>query len=304
MTRRIKLIFNPHAYKGRAWNMASWLQSVVDQQGGASWSATEYPSHAEELAQSAAEAGFDVIAALGGDGTVHEVVNGLMQVPRESRPMLAAVPLGSGNDFCSNFGIEANPEIAIGRLFKGQPKPLDLGVIEDDRGRKEYWDNTFGIGFDASVVIHSYRITRLQGFTMYLWAVIQTILRNHEAPRMRLQMDGEQIEQNTLMLTLCNGPREGGGFCVAPQAEPDDGELDYAMIGDVSRLMMFRLIPEVMRGTHGRFPDVRIGRFRELEIRYDRPMPIHADGEVFAGFTSEVRAIKARILPGELSVLR
>jgi len=168
----------------------------------------------------------------------------------------------------------------------------------------EYWDNTLGVGFDATVTIYSYQITRLQGFVMYLSAVIQTILRNHDAPRMRIETDQETIDEPMLMVTVCNGPREGGGFQVAPGAQLDDGIFNYAMIAKVSRAMMFRLIPEVMNGTHGRFRQVRLGQCRRLQLTSERPVTIHTDGEVFAGFTSQVTQLNVEILPGAVQVIR
>ncbi|MEJ2013272.1 MAG: diacylglycerol kinase family lipid kinase [Anaerolineales bacterium] len=303
MTHRVKLIFNPHADRGRSWNMASALTPIIEQRGGASWSATEYPEHATELAEQAGREGFKVVAAVGGDGTVHEVVNGLMRLPVGQRPALAAVPIGSGNDFCNNVGVNPLAEAAMERVFEGEPRRIDLGLITDQDGRTEYWDNTLGIGFDATVTLYSYSITRLQGFSMYLWAVIQTILRNHDAPPMKITTDSEQIDERVLMFVACNGPREGGGFHVAPDAVPDDGLLHYAMIGHVSRAKMFRLIPEVMNGTHGRFKDVRLGSFRELELTSEQPVTVHVDGEIFAGFTSEVTGLKIKILPQALDVI-
>jgi YegS/Rv2252/BmrU family lipid kinase len=303
MTRRVKLIFNPHSDRGRSWNLASSLVPIIEAQGGASWSATEYPEHATELAETAAQEGFEVVAAVGGDGTVHEVVNGLMRVPDDRRPMLAAVPIGSGNDFCNNIGIQAELDKAMERVFHGEPRTIDLGIIRDQDGRSEYWDNTLGVGFDATVTIYSYKITRLQGFMMYLWAVIQTIIRNHDAPRMRIVTDCEEIDRNVLMFVACNGPREGGGFHVAPEAVPDDGIFHYAMIEKVSRAMMFRLIPEVMNGTHGRFKPVQLGSFKTLELTSEAPVTIHTDGEIFAGFRSNVTGVKIEIVPGALKVI-
>jgi diacylglycerol kinase (ATP) len=303
MKRRIKLIFNAHADRGRAWDIATYLQSIIERHGGGSWAATEYPTHATQIAEQAAREGYEVVAALGGDGTVHEVVNGLMRVPTENRPMLASVPIGSGNDFSSNNGIQKDMELAMQRVFTGEPKKVDIGQVTDGSGRTEYIDNTLGIGFDAAVTIHSYQITRLQGFSMYLWAVIQTILRNHDAPHMTITTDEETFEQDVLMLVLCNGPREGGGFYVAPDAKPDDGIFHYAMIENVSRPMMFRLIPEVMNGTHGRFKQVRLGKFRKLELVSERPLTIHIDGEIFAGFTSDVCKLHVTIIPGALQLI-
>lgn len=303
MSRRIKLIFNPHADRGRAWNYASALQSIVERHGGASWSATEYPTHATELAAQAAREGFDIVAAVGGDGTVHEVVNGLMPIPEADRPLFAAVPIGSGNDFCSNNGIAEDREEAMRRVFEGDTKTIDMGILVDNTGHTEYFDNTVGIQFGAFATLHSHKITRLQGFMMYLWAVIRTIILNHDAPRMTITTDQETIEQEVQYLVLCNGPREGGGFFVAPEAVPDDGILDYALIRRVSRLMMFRILPEVMKGTHGKFKQVQMGRFQELKLTSERPMAIHTDGEILAGFTSEVTDFEVKILPGALKIV-
>jgi len=302
--KRVKLIFNPHADRGRAWDIASSLQAIIAGRDEFDWASTEFPGHATALARQAALDGFQVVAALGGDGTVHEVVNGLMSVPTEGRPLLAAVPIGSGNDFCHNVGVPSGHEQAMQRILHGEAHPIDIGRITDGSGRTEYWDNTVGIGFDATVTIYSYQITRLQGFAMYLSAVIQTILRNHDAPRMRIETDQETIDEPMLMVTVCNGPREGGGFQVAPGALPDDGILNYAMIAKVSRAMMFRLIPEVMNGTHGRFRQVRLGQCRRLQLTSERPVTIHTDGEVFAGFTSQVTQLNVEILPGAVQVIR
>lgn len=301
--RRVKLIFNAHADNGHAWRMAASLQATIEHQGGAEWTGTEYPTHATELAAQASHQGFDVVVALGGDGTVHEVVNGLMEVEAERRPALAAVPLGSGNDFCFNNGLDPDPDRAILRAFSGEPRPVDLGMVRDGQGRVEYWDNTLGIGFDAATVINSRSISQLQGLAMYMLAVIRTILRDHQAPRMQISTDREQLDRELLMLTLCNGPREGGGFLVAPDAVPDDGEFDYVMVEYVSRLMMFRLIPEFMRGTHTRFRQVHLGRFRKLQLEADRPLLIHTDGEIFANASTDVRQLSVEILPQALRVI-
>jgi YegS/Rv2252/BmrU family lipid kinase len=271
--------------------------------GNASWASSEYPGHSTELALDAAKEGIEVVAALGGDGTVHEVVNGLMQIPRHERPLLAVIPLGSGNDFANNVGVESDLEKSTMRMYEGEVKEIDIGVVTDDSGKREFWDNTLGIGFDASATIHANKITRLQGFPMYLWAVIQTILRHHDVAQMSIETDTDVFEQEVLMFSICNGPREGGGFHVAPGALTDDGILDFAMIEGVSRLMMFRLIPEVMNGTHGRFHQVRLGQSAKTVLKYDRPMAIHTDGEIFAGFNSEVRQLTIEVLPKELNVI-
>lgn len=300
---KAKLILNPNADLGRAWRWGADLRPVVEEFGGADWTGTVYPTHATDLARQAAEEGYELIIAAGGDGTAHEVVNGLMQVPAERRPRLGVVPVGSGNDFAHNIGVPSRPELAMRQVFTGQPKKIDLGLVVDGHGRSEYWDNTFGVGFDAKVTIRSRKITVVRGFLMYFVAVVQTILLNHDAPRLQIETNNESWTEETLMIVLCNGPREGGGFFVSPSAQNDDNQLDYVAIRRVSRPMMFRLIPEVMNGTHGRFPQVRMGKFQEMKLQSERPLYIHIDGEIFAGFGTDVRQLSAKILPGALEVI-
>ncbi|HEY69615.1 MAG TPA: YegS/Rv2252/BmrU family lipid kinase [Anaerolineae bacterium] len=303
MNRRVKLIFNPHADRGRAWNIASPLQSIVERYGNTEWSATEYPGHATELAEQAAEEGFGIVASIGGDGTTHEVVNGLMRIPEADRPLLACVPVGSGNDFSANVGVVQEPEKAMHRVFTGDIKTIDMMIVKDNTGHTEYIDNTMGIQFGAFATLHSHSITRLQGFAMYLWAVIKTIILNHDAPHVTIETDQETLAHHIQYLVICNGPREGGGFFVAPDAIPDDGILDYAMIQRVSRLMMFRIVPEVMNGTHGKFKKVKLGQFHHLKLVSERPLAIHTDGEILAGFTSEITELEVNILPKALKII-
>lgn len=298
----IKLIINPNADLGRAWRWGTDLRSVVEEFGGADWTGTVYPGHAEDLARQAAEDGYEVVISVGGDGTTHEVINGLMQVPVESRPRLGIVPVGTGNDFASNVGMQTEPAKAMRQVFTGEPKFIDIAQIQSGT-RIEYWDNTLGIGFDAKATIHSRTVPVLSGFPVYLIAAIRAIMLDHDPAMILFESDQETWEDENLLIVLCNGPREGGGFHVAPDAVVDDGWLDYAAITSVSRPMMFRLIPEVLKGTHGRFPQVRINKFRELKITSDRPLVIHTDGEIFAGFGTDVREISVKVLPSALEVI-
>ena len=304
MAPKVKIILNPMADMKNAWRVADDLRPIVMEHGNKDWSGTVYPTHATELARQAGEQGYERVIAMGGDGTVHEVVNGIMQLPLEQRPVLAVVPVGSGNDFAHALGIPLQSDRALACALNGEASSIDLGVMTDEHGRKEYFDNTLGIGFDAVVTIRSHRLPIVRGFLMYLTAVIQTILLNHDPARMQMEIDGKPVEQSNLLLTLCNGPREGGGFAVAPEAKIDDGLLHYAMIKDVSRAKMFRLVPEVMKGTHGRFNEVTLGTCKQMTVKADHPMYIHADGEIYTSFGSNLRAVTFEVLPGALKVVR
>ncbi len=304
MPQKVKLILNPVADMGNAWRVANDLRPIIAEFGQADWSGTVYPTHATELARQAGEQGYQRVIAIGGDGTVHEVVNGLMQLPKNKRPILGIVPVGSGNDFAHAIGVPLQSDQAMKHALHAAPSLIDIGRITDENGRQEFFDNTLGIGFDAVVTIRSHKLPLLRGFLMYLVAVLQTIIVNHHPAHMIVQSDSGDWEQDTIMLTLCNGPREGGGFMVAPDAKIDDGLLHYVTIGKVSRAMMLRLVPEVMQGTHGRFKQVKMGVCKKLSLVSDSPLYIHADGEIYSGFGTTLSKVDFKILPKALQVVR
>ncbi len=305
MPRKVKLILNPMADMGRAWKTANDLRPIAQEfKGELTWSGTVYPTHAIELAKQAAEEGCDMVVALGGDGTAHEVVNGLMQVPAEKRPVMGVVPIGSGNDFAYSIGVNQKPDRALAHALKAETiRAVDIGRMTDEHGRVEYFDNTLGIGFDAVVTIRSHKLPIVKGFLMYLTAVIQTILLNHNPAKIHAETDAETWDAELLMLTLCNGPREGGGFMLSPDSKNDDGQLESVAVTNVSRAMMFRLVPEFMQGTHARFKQVRMGQFKKMSITSNRPLYIHADGEIFTSFGSNLKKADFEIIPQALKVV-
>ena len=301
---KIRMIYNPEADRGRSYQVAGDLHQLSAEWGGADWIGTDYPGHAGELALAALEAGYETVVALGGDGTVHEVVNGLMQAEASRRPRMGVVPLGSGNDFAGGAGIPLDPPTALRRIFQEHAaRPIDVGRITDSSGRTEYWCNALGMGFDAAINIQARSIPGLHGFAMYLAAVIRTIILRYDRPQLEIEIDGKGRSGRFLMLTLGNGTREGGGFRTTPDAKMDDGWLDYLLVDDMPRWKMLRLIPEVMRGTHGRFREAHLGRFRELKVQSDIALPIQADGEMFAPYAADIRGVEIRIEPRALQVI-
>ncbi|MGD0878963.1 MAG: diacylglycerol kinase family protein [Anaerolineales bacterium] len=303
MPNKIKLILNPTANHGHSQQQAADLRSLLANHN-ADWSGTEYPGHATELACQAGEQGYDLVVAVGGDGTVHEVVNGLMQVAPASRPALGIVPLGSGNDFAHILSIPAEPGEALLSAVNGQPHSLDVGSVRDEKDRLEYFNNTIGMGFDSVVNLYTRKITAIHGFPMYFVALIMTIFRHFDPLDLHVETDQESWDLCSLMLALGNGPREGGGFIITPDAKLDDGLLNYVTIKKISRMMMLRLVPEVMRGTHGRFKQVRMGTCRKMTVTSQQPLYIHCDGESYAGFGTDVRKLAIQILPNSIFFLK
>jgi YegS/Rv2252/BmrU family lipid kinase len=300
---KVQLIFNPMADHGRSGQKASDLRAMVEEMGGADWSGTEYPAHASEIAAQAAERGYETVVALGGDGTIHEVINGLMTVEAERRPRLGIVPIGSGNDFAFAAGVSFNPQEAIRRVFTGTARPIDVAQIRDGSGRSEYFNNTAGIGFDAAINIRSRKITYLSGFAMYLTATLQSIALNFSAPHLKVTYDGGALDQPILMLTVGNGPREGGGFVTTPSSKIDDGILDFVYISQISQFRMLQLLPKVMNATHIYEPDVKLGQTTRLTLDADRALPIHIDGELFAPYEADVRHVEISLFPGAVRIV-
>lgn len=301
-------IFNPNATRGRLSAVAQSLQAAAGASPGSAWSMTTRPRHAVTLAADAANAGFSEVVAIGGDGTVHETVNGLMATPADRRPRLGIVPFGTGNDFALNFNVPIEPfaamRVCLAAIAANQTRVSDVGLARDDTGRQEYWNNTLGIGFDAAVGFTTRRYAFARGFTMYLLATLDTIARNFAPTAMQIDIDGEVRAESALMLTIGNGPREGGGFNTTPASRIDDGVLEYCLARPMSRPRMLKLLPEFQRGTHGRFAkEVALGSLTRLRARWERALPIHMDGEMFADFGSPVRALEISVVPGALRVL-
>src|SRR5262245_42507658 len=198
MHRKVKIILNPMADMGNAWRVARDLRSITEQHGDVAWSGTVYPGHAIALAKQAGEQDYDMVIAMGGDGTVHEVVNGLMQLPEDKRPVLGVVPVGSGNDFAHGIHVSHTPTEALVRALDGEASLIDLCLMTDEYGHTEYFDNTLGIGFGAVVAIRSHRLPIIRGFLMYLTAVIQTIIIDHNPIHMQIETDEEKWDQKVI----------------------------------------------------------------------------------------------------------
>lgn len=313
--RRLKLIFNPVADRGHAAQSADELQQIVDAEVTEArenrhpvevvWARTEYKGHAVELARDAAAEGFDVVTAIGGDGTVHEVVNGLMATDEAQRPLLGVIPFGSGNDFAHNVGLPSDPHEATRCLLGEATRPVDIGTIKDGSGRCEYWTNTVGIGFSGAVNMAARRYTRVRGFLVYLVAVFETIASAPFSLKAQIKVDDSAAaEHEVAMIAFCNGPREGGGFFVGPGAAMDDGLITYVLMRNMSRASMLRFLPIVMNGKHlkhSRF--FQRGEAKQIQLETNRTMAIHADGEVFGSWDAGIRELELKMLPAAVRVL-
>ena len=298
---RIKVILNPWADRGRGIEHKETIEKLGQQQGELDLIVTQRPRQAQELALQAADEGYDLVVAAGGDGTTHEVVNGLFASQSEAK--LGVLPIGSGNDFAYAMGISTDLKTAVPRLFTSTTQTIDLARVEDDRGRYEIVDNNIGIGFDAMVVVQTESITRVHGFLMYFIAVLRTIAFYYQTPHLGMRFDDERAAQETLFLAMGVGPRGGGGFFLTPNARHDDNLVDSCLVNPVSRLTMFGMLQKAIKGTHIHSRHVTMRQNRRINIRANMALPIHVDGEMFAYPQDNVRHVTITSLPAALQVV-
>jgi diacylglycerol kinase family enzyme len=292
------VIFNPRACSGRAARCLERLRRALGSR--AEFWLTRARGHGAELALEAAEAGFAVVAAAGGDGTVHEVANGLLQSPRND-VTLAVLPVGSANDYADSLGLTcdwwAQPNGGI------QPRAVDVGVVTAPGGRKNYFVNNLGIGLTGAVALEAERVP-LRGLGRYLVGLIRTLCYRYDQPMMSVTLDDRTRQEPTLALSLGIGRREGS-FLLVPHAEIDDGLFDYVHAGALSRLALLRLLPAGIRGCLPTdHPRLHLGRCQRARVESEAPLIAHGDGEFICRPEENIRGLEVAILPGRLRVLR
>jgi len=294
----ICVIFNPLAARGRAPKRLEALRRALGTE--VEFRATEASGHGEELALEAVRAGFTTVVAAGGDGTVHEVANGLL---RANKPdvAFAVLPLGSANDYASSLGL-----VAAGQTIDpsgGEIRHVDVGWVQAETGKNRFFVNSLGLGFSGLVSVESRKIRRLQGLLLYGLAFLRTLLFHFECPMMTVGFDGQSRIAPTLSLTVAIGKREGG-FTVVRDAVMDDGLFDYLQAGGLSRWELLRYMPRLAAGGQlpTDHPHIWMGRCREVTLESEAPLTVHLDGEFFALPENPVRQMQIRILPGRLKV--
>jgi diacylglycerol kinase (ATP) len=303
---RYKIIVNPTSGRGAGGKTVPLLESELEQLNmDYELVQTDAPSHAIELAREAVTQGFDVVVSVGGDGTANEVLNGLMQVKRSTgeTAKMGAIPIGRGNDFAFGAQIPLEFQRACQTLVEGQGQWIDVGLVSGgDFPDGRYFGNGVGIGFDAVVGFEALKMKRLHGFPSYLVAALKTIYLYYTAPYVRIEYDSGSIEQSSLMVSIMNGRRMGGGFMMAPEAETSDGLLDICIAEEVSKAGIFLLIPRFMAGSQETHPAISTFRTKRITVTaLQGSLPAHADGETLC-VTGERLSIE--IFPKQIFILR
>ena len=280
------VIVNPAAGGGRALRSVDWLRERLATRPDVRIEITRRPRDAETLAADAVRDGHDRVIAVGGDGTVQEVVNGLLAAGKPAA--MGIVPLGSGNDLARSLGLPVELasawKVAIGHATRA----IDVAHARNGDGAERWFASAGGIGFDAQVAAAMADRSGWQaGRAGYLLTTLAE-LRRFENRRIRLTIDGVTEAADVLFVAIANGAYYGGGMRIAPAATVDDGRLDVCVVGDISRLTVLRQLPNLYRGTHVNHPAVTMRSGTTIEADGDGDTRVHLDGEPFGALPLSV----------------
>ena len=299
----VKVIVNPVAGANKS-TFRQWphIQSLL-REGGLSFDFqyTEGTGHASELARLAASNGYRFLVAVGGDGTIHEVANGLLNSINADTTTLGIISTGTGNDFIRSLGIPKDYIKACKHVVGDCRSIIDVGLVEfRQNGQKvrRYFVNGAGVGFDAEVAEAGKGVPHFMGNTVpFVLALLKTLpaYRNKD---IRMNIDGREEARRVLSVVVSNGAYFGGGMRIAPEAELNDRKLDVLTIGDVGKAELLQVFPRVYKGTHITHPKVRMEKAERITIECDRRILLQADGELLGE-----GPVTFQILPAALNVV-
>ena len=283
-------IVNPAAARGKAVRVAKKVKDICeDQHLDYQLIYTEKSGDATKFAAESKDQ-FECTVAVGGDGTINEIVNGLMG----GHSKLGIIPVGSGNDFVRVMDIPLNVNKAMNILLAMKTRSIDIGKAGD-----RYFQNGLGIGFDAWVVEETLKVKNLRGTAIYLYSVFRTIY-TYQPPVVNLQYNSVNRTEKFYMITVGNGISLGGGFKLTPNAIVDDGVFDLNIIRDLKKWEIYQNLISVFVGKHIYLEQVTTDRTDELSINSEDGFAAHVDGELIS---LNLNSLKVKLLPKALEVV-
>ena len=303
MKERFLAIVNPAAGSGRSGKLAGPALARLREKGlHVDVIASTAPGHAADLAREAWQQGYRQFIAVGGDGTAHEILNGVLAQPAAERTVsphrvaLGFLPLGTGNSFLRDFS-ERGPELALDALTQGRKRAVDVLRLTHTSG-ETYSLNLISVGFTADVGAFTNRYLKPFGPVGYLLGVFVRILqlRGKVFP-LRCDDDRNLDTRPSLFLSFNNSKYTGGNMLIAPQADPHDGLIEYVHWGPLGRLATIRMLPTLYDGSHIKHPLASRRAVRRVEFHFTRPVDVIIDGEVA---TLDCRSLD--ILPGAVDI--
>lgn len=277
------VILNPVAGRGAGARLAPRIADLLRGFGvDFQLFSTKAPGDAGAIAHQAAVLGQEAVIAVGGDGTFNEVLNGLMGAQTGlDGPALGVIPIGTGNDFAFGAGMSLDLERACRVVAGARSRIVDVGLFEAGNEPPRFFGNGIGVGFDAMANLESRKIKRLNGSLLYLVAVLRTLVFYYDAPHTVIRVDGAELVQRSLMISVMNGRRMGGGFYMTPNSSMEDGLLDLCIANKVGRPKMVAFVPRFMRGTHTTDRDITMMRGVRVTLDSESPWVSQVDGEIY-----------------------
>jgi diacylglycerol kinase (ATP) len=262
---------------------------------------TKWRGHGAELARDAIAAGCNLVIAVGGDGTIHDVVNGMVSDGGSAKPdvALGIIPCGTGADFVRTVGLPSEMGAAARHLARtGSSRLIDIGEVSYQAGGREthrYFINVAGLGFAAEVAERAGRGGKHGSGTLpYLTALAISLLRSRSKP-VSVRIDGRQMQAESNSVIIGNGKYFGGGMCVAPQARLDDGQLDVIVVGHLSPLELLWHTPKLYRGAHLDLRQVHAFRGQVISVESTQRLLLQADGELLGEGPATFRVLPAAL---------
>jgi diacylglycerol kinase (ATP) len=279
-----KVIVNPTAGAKATYRHWPHIQNLL-RNGGLDFDFqyTEGAGHATELARAAASDGCRFLVAVGGDGTIHEVANGLLTATHADATVLGIVSTGTGNDFIRSLGIPRDYISACKKLMGPGRTVIDVGLVtyrNNGQQQQRYFVNSAGVGFDGEVAETVLRLPKGLGHSVpFILGLLKTLpaYRNKD---IKLNIDGRIEARRMLSVIVSNGAYFGGGMKIAPEAVPSDQQLDVITIGDINKLELLKVFPRVYKGTHITHPLVKTVKGKIISIESPQRILLQADGEL------------------------
>ncbi len=232
-----------------------------------------------------------MLVAVGGDGTVNEVVRGIIESGGKGTVKLGIIPAGTGNDLVRTLNIPIITKEAVQVLINGHVKCLDLGKINGD-----YFVNIVGIGFDGAVANEVNRDVRwLKGKYAYMYAILKMLI-TYKSPMMKITIDDQILEGRYFLVAVGNAKYYGGGIKILPDADPVDGLFDICVVEDIPKREVLKVLPKMSQGRHVDYPPVKIYRGKKIKVDSTERVLIQADGELKGTLPMEFE-VEANIFP-------
>lgn len=260
---------------------------------------TQFDNHALQLAHEAVEKRYDVVLAAGGDGTLHQVLNGILKNKKieTDLPALGVIPLGSGNDFARTFHIRAN-RAAIEKMLRSTPALMDVGNIQyhsEDNVQEAYFINVADAGMGPEVIHAMQNSKKPFGAAVAYYVAILSTFFTYRCMRVQVKTPAWEWTNNLRTLAIGNGKFYGHGLCIAPDALVTDGQLDVFLCGDVSVWDFIRYSSALKSSKKIKHTKVSYSSAKTLVLSSDTPCRIEADGELLGYLPATIDVVPNRI---------